>query len=147
MSTSIAGTKYTLFVSGITITSGGASNTIGGGSGREIPMLTSTPAIVGIGTTIANVKSAIPKNNFFILFPPLHIDVLSPIIAFTASHNQRRDTADHCNSSPFIFQCNIFLLPVSNPSLSSVASCHLVFILHSLLPFIFLPFEKPCSLR
>jgi len=68
MSTSIAGTTYTPFVSGITITSGGASNTMGGG--REIPILISTPAIVGIGTTIDNAKRIVPKSNFFILLPP-----------------------------------------------------------------------------
>jgi hypothetical protein len=39
------------------------------GGGREIPILTSTLAIVGIGTTIANAKRIIPKRNFFILLP------------------------------------------------------------------------------
>jgi len=28
-----------------------------------------TSAIVGIGTVIANAKSSVPKNNFFILLP------------------------------------------------------------------------------
>jgi hypothetical protein len=40
------------------------------GGGREIPILTSTPAIVGIGTTIANAKRIVPKSDFFILLPP-----------------------------------------------------------------------------
>jgi hypothetical protein len=62
---------YTLFVSGNTITSGGASNTIGGGS--EIPMLISTAAIVGIGTTNANATRIVPNSNFFMLLPPLAI--------------------------------------------------------------------------
>jgi hypothetical protein len=62
---------YTLFVSGNTITSGGASNTMGGGS--EIPILTSTPAIVGIGTTNANAARIVPNSNFFMLLPPLAI--------------------------------------------------------------------------
>ena len=59
-------------MSGITINSGGATNTIGGG--REIPMFISTLAIVGIGMTNINVKSIIPKNNFFILLPPSEIE-------------------------------------------------------------------------
>jgi hypothetical protein len=33
-------------------------------------MLISIPAIVGIGTTIANAKRIVPKSNFFILLPP-----------------------------------------------------------------------------
>jgi hypothetical protein len=40
------------------------------GGGRGIPMLISIPAIVGIGTTIANAKRIVPKSNFFILLPP-----------------------------------------------------------------------------
>jgi hypothetical protein len=40
------------------------------GGGREIPILTSTPAIVGTGMTIANASRITPKNNFFILLPP-----------------------------------------------------------------------------
>jgi hypothetical protein len=47
--------------------------------GRAIPTFTFTPAIVGIGTTITNAKSNVPKNNFFILFPPIYITILSPI--------------------------------------------------------------------
>jgi hypothetical protein len=68
MSTSISGTKYTPFVSGNTMTSGGASNTMGGG--REIPILIFTPAIAGTGTTITRAKSNVAKNNFFIFLPP-----------------------------------------------------------------------------
>jgi hypothetical protein len=68
MSTSASGTTYTSSVSGIATTSGGASNAIGGG--REIPTLIFTPAIAGIGTTIANAKRIVPKSNFLILFPP-----------------------------------------------------------------------------
>jgi len=47
---------------------------MGGGRGREIPMLMLTPAlaIVGIETAIKNTKSDIPINNFFILFPPFN---------------------------------------------------------------------------
>jgi hypothetical protein len=62
------GITYTSSVSGITITSGGAANTMG--KGREMPILTSTPAIVGIGNTRTKAKSIVPKNNFFILLPP-----------------------------------------------------------------------------
>jgi hypothetical protein len=40
------------------------------GGGREIPILISTPAIVGIGTTIDNAKRIVPKSNFFIVLPP-----------------------------------------------------------------------------
>jgi len=48
-----------------------ASNTMGGGS--EIPIFIFTPAIVGIGTTTANVKRIVPNSNFFMLLPPLVI--------------------------------------------------------------------------
>jgi hypothetical protein len=37
------------------------------GGGREIPAFISTPAIVGIGTIIVNVKNIDTNNNFFIL--------------------------------------------------------------------------------
>jgi hypothetical protein len=47
------------------------------GGGREIPILTFTPAIVGIGTTITNAKNIVPKSNFFILLPPLYISKYS----------------------------------------------------------------------
>jgi hypothetical protein len=67
MSTSKSGTTYT-YVSGSTITAGGASNTMGGG--RGIVMLISISAMVGIGTTIANAKRIVPKKHFFILMPP-----------------------------------------------------------------------------
>jgi hypothetical protein len=70
MSTSISGTTYTSYVSGITTTAGGALNLMGG---REIPIPIFTPAIVGIGTTITNAKRIVPKSNFFILLPPLFI--------------------------------------------------------------------------
>jgi hypothetical protein len=46
------------------------------GKGREMPILTSTPAIVGIGNTSTNAKSIVPKSNFFILLPPLSDDVI-----------------------------------------------------------------------
>jgi hypothetical protein len=36
------------------------------GGGRGIPTLIFTCAIVGIGTTIANTKRIVPKNNVFI---------------------------------------------------------------------------------
>jgi hypothetical protein len=68
MSCSTLGTTYTS-VSGRTIISGGAANTMGGG--RGILTCISTPAIVGIGTTITNAKSIVPKSNFFIFLPPL----------------------------------------------------------------------------
>jgi hypothetical protein len=71
--------------------------------GRPMLTFTFTPAIVGIGTAIANAKSAIPKNNFFILFPPLHLIVLCPIIALPTSYNQQHDAAHERNNSPFIF--------------------------------------------
>jgi hypothetical protein len=41
------------------------------GGGRGILMCIFTSAIVGIGTTITNAKSIVPKSNFFILLPPL----------------------------------------------------------------------------
>jgi hypothetical protein len=43
---------------------------MGGGRGIPIPILTSTLAIVGTGTTIASDKRIVPKSNFFILLPP-----------------------------------------------------------------------------
>jgi hypothetical protein len=50
------------------------------GGGREIPILTFTPAIAGIGTTLANAKRIVPKSNFFILLPPLSIsDAIFPL--------------------------------------------------------------------
>jgi hypothetical protein len=58
-------------VSGNTTTFGGASNVISGGSGIEIPTLTSTAAIVMIGKAPIKAKKIIPKSNFFILSPPL----------------------------------------------------------------------------
>jgi hypothetical protein len=42
------------------------------GGGREIPMLTCTSAIVGIGMTIADSRRIVPKSSFFILSPPVH---------------------------------------------------------------------------
>jgi hypothetical protein len=63
-------------VPGSTINSGGAENTMGGG--LAILTFISIPAIVGIGSMNINVKSIIPKNNFFILLPPIQITVLSP---------------------------------------------------------------------
>jgi hypothetical protein len=41
------------------------------GGGRGIPMLTFTPAIAGIGTTIASAKKVVQKTSFFILLSPL----------------------------------------------------------------------------
>jgi hypothetical protein len=46
---------------------------MGGGGGRGIPMCISTAAIVGIGTTITDANSIVPKSNFFILLPPVLI--------------------------------------------------------------------------
>jgi hypothetical protein len=43
------------------------------GGGRGKLMCISTCAIVGIGMTITNAKSIVPKSNFFILLPPLSI--------------------------------------------------------------------------
>ncbi len=40
------------------------------GGGREIPILTSTPAIAGTEATIANTNKIVHKSNFFILLPP-----------------------------------------------------------------------------
>jgi hypothetical protein len=42
------------------------------GGGREIPIPIFTPAIVGIGATIASANSIIPKNNLFICCPLLN---------------------------------------------------------------------------
>ena len=58
-------------MSGNTTTFGGASNVISGGSGIEIPTLTSTAAIVMIGKAPIKAKKIIPKSNFFILSAPL----------------------------------------------------------------------------
>jgi len=41
------------------------------GGGREIPICTSTPAIVGTGTILANARRIVPKTSLFILLPPL----------------------------------------------------------------------------
>jgi hypothetical protein len=43
------------------------------GGGRGILMCISTAAIVGVGTTIINANSIVPKSNFFILLPPVLI--------------------------------------------------------------------------
>jgi hypothetical protein len=43
------------------------------GGGRGKLMCISTAAIVGIGTTITNAKSIVPKSNFFILLSPILI--------------------------------------------------------------------------
>jgi hypothetical protein len=43
------------------------------GGGSAILTFTFTPAIVGIGTTITDAKSNIPKIKFFILLPPKSI--------------------------------------------------------------------------
>jgi hypothetical protein len=48
---------------------GGRATATGGGA---IPMFTCTPAIVGIGTTITNAKSTVPKTNFLIWLPPMN---------------------------------------------------------------------------
>ena len=56
------------------------------GGGSEIPMLISTSAIVGIGTTIANAKRIVTNSNFFMLLPPLTSILvrLFSIVVFTA---------------------------------------------------------------
>jgi len=41
--------------------------------GREIPTLTFTRAIDGIGNANNNAKSNVPKSNLFILLSPLHM--------------------------------------------------------------------------
>jgi hypothetical protein len=46
---------------------------IGGGGGRGNPMCISTAAIAGIGMTITNAKSIVPKSSFLILLPPILI--------------------------------------------------------------------------
>jgi hypothetical protein len=38
------------------------------GGGREIPILISTPAMVGIGTMMTSDKRIDPKSNFFIFY-------------------------------------------------------------------------------
>jgi hypothetical protein len=40
------------------------------GGGRGMPICMVIPAIVGLGTEIANAKKIAPKSNFFILWPP-----------------------------------------------------------------------------
>jgi hypothetical protein len=49
---------------------------MGGGRGNAI--LISTPAIVGIGTTITNTKSIVPKANLFILLSPDLVLIRAP---------------------------------------------------------------------
>jgi hypothetical protein len=71
------------------------------GGGRAILTFPSTRAIVEIGTTITNAKSNVPRNNFFILFPLIHLIVCLPFVSlltFPASHNQQHDAADERNS-------------------------------------------------
>ena len=52
--------------------------------GREIPILISTPAIDGIGTTMTSTKSIDPKSNFFISLPPYLVFIWDmPFLAFT----------------------------------------------------------------
>jgi hypothetical protein len=51
----------------------------GGSGGRGNPMRISTAAIVGIGTTIMNAKSIVPKSSLFILLPPLCITDVTPV--------------------------------------------------------------------
>jgi hypothetical protein len=58
-------------VSGNTINSGGAENTMGGGRGKLMRIFTC--AIVGIGTTMANAKKIVPKKNLLILLPPFFL--------------------------------------------------------------------------
>jgi hypothetical protein len=58
----------------------------------------STPAIVGVGNTTINTKSIVPKNNFFILLPLIHISSFVSHLAFPASHNQQHDAAHERNS-------------------------------------------------
>jgi hypothetical protein len=43
----------------------------GGSGGRGILTCISTLAIVGIGTTMTNAKSTVPKSIFFIFFPSI----------------------------------------------------------------------------
>ena len=49
---------------------------MGGGSG--MPICISTCAIAGMGITIANARNNVPKNNFFILLPPIKPTALYP---------------------------------------------------------------------
>jgi hypothetical protein len=42
--------------------------------GIGIPIFILTPAMVGIGTTIATTKRIVPRNNVFILLPPFLTD-------------------------------------------------------------------------
>jgi hypothetical protein len=63
MSISVSGTTYTSSVSDITVTSGEASKTTGGG--REITILIFTSAIVGMGMAIPSAKKRLtPKVTF-----------------------------------------------------------------------------------
>jgi hypothetical protein len=52
------------------------------GGGKPILTFIPTCAMVGIGTTITNAKSIVPKSNFFILLSPLSITVL-PLISLS----------------------------------------------------------------
>ena len=63
------------------------------GGGREIPIPIFTPAIVGIGTTIANTKRIDPKSNFFILFL-LYTSLFCLPLASPVSHNQQYNAAN-----------------------------------------------------
>src|SRR4030065_1260409 len=68
------------------------------GGGREIPIPIFTPAIVGIGTTIANTKRIDPKSNFFILFL-LYTSLFCLPLASPVSHNQQYNAAHERNTT------------------------------------------------
>jgi hypothetical protein len=55
--------------------------------GRGILMCISTAAVVGIGMTITNAKSIVPKRNFFILLPPNLIIKWPSVCAFKILHH------------------------------------------------------------
>ena len=62
----------------MTINSGGAANTMGGG--KQILTFILTCAVIGIGTTLTNAKRIVPKSSFFILLPPANIIVFSALL-------------------------------------------------------------------
>ena len=46
--------------------------------GRPMFTLTSTPALVGIGTATANARSKATKHTLFTFFPPMPVPLLFP---------------------------------------------------------------------
>lgn len=71
------------------------------GGGREIPILMSTAAIAGIGTTITNANRIVPTSNLFILLPPFSM-VLdrqepAPDTSWLVFRQDQRSSLDPCH--------------------------------------------------